>query len=54
VTFVTFAITGLEPSELKGYIPVDEKIHKLESMNDQELAVSILWIVSLSLALALI
>jgi hypothetical protein len=27
---ITFAITGLEPSELKGYIPVDEKIHELE------------------------
>jgi hypothetical protein len=27
---ITFAITGLEPSELKGYIPVDEKINKLE------------------------
>jgi hypothetical protein len=27
---ITFAITGLEPSELKRYIPVDEKIHKLE------------------------
>jgi hypothetical protein len=27
---ITFAITGLKPSELKGYIPVDKKIHKLE------------------------
>jgi hypothetical protein len=27
---ITFAITGLAPSELKGHIAVDEKIHKLE------------------------
>jgi hypothetical protein len=27
---VTFAITGLHPSQLKRYLPVGEKIHKFE------------------------